>query len=182
MQKGITVIVWVIIVAVVLGGGYMTYRTYNQQHITDNMKTLEVVDTTNLKTYHNEELDFLFQYPVKWRIEETPDSFGVVVRAVNPAMPNVGTVTIIYRDNPEHLTGKQWFNKNVFKTEKEVVGEIVIDSVSALEILDSGMNTVRTVLIGKNNSFVSISAIAFPAELANKEIFDQILSTFKFTK
>ena len=192
-KQGLAPLIWVIIAAFVLGGGYwlyteLTYRTDEDMYVPAAQDTVTgglEAETADWKTYTNEKYGFEFQYPSSWMVQEGLEHTGVVMGIYNPGTPEepektgVSAINIAYVSNPSGLTGRAWFEANVFKTERQIIGEPVVDGVPALKTLETGMNEVNVVYAGKGHSLFSISMIA---NQTYNDVFEHVLSTFKFTK
>lgn len=141
--------------------------------------------TAGWKTYTNSKYGFEVKFPQNWKTQENLENRGVAMRIYNadivpkPNSDDAGqSIVIAYHANPKGLTGQQWYEENVIKTEKKVVGSAVVDGMTALKTLQTGMNEVLVVYVAKGNSVFDISMI----QTTDMSMFEKILSTFKFTK
>ncbi len=88
-QRGFAPLVWVIIAALVLGGGYVAYRNY--RHPTTDHQPQEKqanADTQDWKTYRNEKYGFEFMYPLVLSVKQEGDkitlSHSIAYKHSNP--------------------------------------------------------------------------------------------------
>ncbi|MDO8564647.1 MAG: hypothetical protein Q7R88_01490 [bacterium] len=65
-KQGLAPAIVIVILVVLLGGGYLAYRTYHTQTTTDNIA--EAVDTKDWKTYRNDEYGVEFNYPASLKM------------------------------------------------------------------------------------------------------------------
>ncbi|HBV01553.1 MAG TPA: hypothetical protein DEF00_04180 [Candidatus Taylorbacteria bacterium] len=187
-QKGFAPLVWVIITAILLGGGYAVYRNY-QQPTTDNNRSLEVAETKDWKTYRNEKYGFEFQYPPGWFSKDNlypynefsgRNQFLICLNPENVGHGDCyGTLSVNWP-----VSIQQWYDgfKRLYENEKGVL------SVEESEVYVSG--TEARLLSVKSARGFGHSAYweydnhvyDFKMYAGNEDVFFKILSTFKFTK
>ncbi len=186
-KQGIAPIIIALIVAVILGGGYLIWSkksTLKDQGVSTSITKDE---TVNWKTYKNDNPGFSFSYPASWGQSQKVSNYSGTVDSIS--FKNGFVVTVGVYLNPitkrnftisEIADGyKKSENLKNVKTEN-----IKIDGHLATKITyNDGQKNWTYVLIYQdqqsqekliefvNNDFYSV----------NIETFDQILSTFKFT-
>lgn len=72
---------------------------------TSTAETIDTIDTSNWKTYRNEEYGFEFKYPGSWTLEEHYSNSISFYKAETTS----GSVAVT-KDNPESLDIEQWWN------------------------------------------------------------------------
>lgn len=120
-RKGLAPIVWLIIVALVLGGGYFAYRKY--QPLTTNNQQQEKKEETSTKdwnTYRNEEYGFVASYPPQWEAQSTP--VGVMFRPVGMVSDWQWVIEVSEESEMERIA-------DIYTSEADRVGESHITSI-----------------------------------------------------
>jgi hypothetical protein len=148
----------------------------------------EIASTTDVtkdwKTYTNTQYGLSFKYPQNWgasAVEITGDNIYLSDPSMDEATSNSFSdvlMTIHRAANPKELNIQKWYEESVFKTEVQIIGQPTIGGMPALKTSQTGMNETIVMYVGKGNSVFSIQ-LNQGKEYA--DIFDQILSTFKFT-
>ncbi|MEA1936531.1 MAG: hypothetical protein U9N04_00240 [Patescibacteria group bacterium] len=146
------------------------------------------IDTSDWQIYRNEEFGFEFEYPGKWRIN-SGDNFASFIQ------DNYFYHTLIIWNNPKNLTLDNFFG-NLEKS-KKIPGneglmydwheltenkykEIIVDNKKAINFINLiGMAENTTVIIPIENKIIEFNVFGI-TEVKRGNIFDQILSTFKF--
>lgn len=159
---------------------------------------LEDIDTTNWQTYRNDQYGFELKYPRNWStIDETSNSFDVI--SFQDSEKNKTGVYIQVFDNKNSSTlDKYWSNRvknaeitiyNPFIEKSLNLKNFTIDGSPAIRFYDPGAvwQDEVNILRGKYLYMIALSLKGEDPEdskIKDSEsikIFDQILSTFKFT-
>jgi hypothetical protein len=121
------------------------------------------LDTSDWKTYRNEEYGFEFRYPLSWTNSSTLKSDPELI----PYLLNEGFADSSNQFRSIHVLvfNKKWISNFDFSGQK-----LVFDSSDSLRIGDK-------FFIKKGDIVIQLF---FTYEKSNPELFDQILSTFKF--
>jgi hypothetical protein len=154
--------------------------------------------TTNWKIYTDDEFDFSFRYPSAWFLEvQSYDDneskvFFIDASPINIPTSNehrrIGLVNIqVHHSNPDYIKK----NRALFtKGQPVAIGEerisaYRIEEITAADDLRTGMQDIHyngVSFIQQNEYIYTLSIQAKNTEYEEyKAIFDQILSTFKFT-
>ena len=157
-NKGFSTIVLVIILAVLVGGGYAVW----QKQLGSEASKSGI--TADWKTYRNDEYGFEFKYPINLTFRESLPS---------------GTNGTVMFSNPND--GMVEFNATVFLNTEQLSkgldswvdqGEVLIDGQKARKMIAENENSTNILyLIASKNTSISFSQNNFG---------EQILSTFKF--
>ncbi|GEM_PF-6667361 len=95
-NSGLAPIIWVIVAAVFLGGGFVAYRIYNKNYLTDNKPVVETSDTEGWKTYRNEQYGFEVSYPLSWSVTDiSSKKSGTGVKIESPTRSDIPGYTDI---------------------------------------------------------------------------------------
>jgi hypothetical protein len=134
---------------------------------------ITAVDTSDWQTYRNREWGIEIEYPAQWEIE------GNEIRD-----PNSNAYLEISRlSNPQNLSFADWWEENMIVGGRPTVlyssADTTINGVAAKIAGQSPNKSGWQVHIAdRRNNIYSLLALG---EAANKQTFDQMLSTFKFT-
>lgn len=209
MKKNGFVPILIILIIITLGVvGYLGYKNYlsnpsSLKPIPTPVSTISF-DISNWKTYTNTRYGYMFKYPqgtdISWPYE--PDGYIFV----KPKIENVSesmTMSIKHFVNPGSLTAKDFYNKLVADAQIEAKAknfpapippeggtrETKINNIDAFQTLHNfvGDGGIEHTYLTDGKIIVDISFyddLNNPNYPNNKEfmsLFDQILSTFKFT-
>lgn len=190
IKGGLALVIWVVIAAVLLGGGYIAYQKY-QQPMTDNQpqqaddnspqEKQASADISDWKTYRNEKYGFEFRYPSD---KTAYSSFDAVKEILHPATPDSNSVFVATNERrvfccepitlsitvaPQQILGNQFdsFSKKTIN-----FGGRVADEYRGAGNLGSIYRMIR-VRIGVSDVTI--------IQNAQDDMLDEILSTFKFT-
>lgn len=211
-QKGFTPIAILLIVILLAGGIYLiskNFGTKNLFSVVSNSPTPPTVDTKDWKTYDNSGFGYVTKYPANWSFSGDQNSNPLTTSLATFQSDSTCNVTnnlcsIIQIDvennsdkndltpilavnlegpNPDKIT-----NKSSVKINGENASEFDLFEAS----LRSAAGTlIHTVVVNHNGrkyvlSFLESSfgggSIVDSTKWKNKYVFDQILSTFKFTQ
>lgn len=207
-KGGVVIVLWIIIAAIVLGGGYAAYRYHNyQQPTTGNLqqKTETSVDTNNWKTYRNEKYEFEFKYPSSWYLHDR-DTFkgNFVVLLKTEDFPNIESES--YALEHQITVG---VNNMKGAYDKKLTQEEYIQDISSDNDYTGKPTSIKWVKINKfnmfrvehknENMFHTLSYYYFNDgkvfnfylypfsdsdmnSLSDFEDFEKMVTTFKFTK
>lgn len=149
------------------------------------------IDTSDWKTYRNEELGIEFKYPDDWNIYTEGDNYANLNWSQSKERPGF---QIMVRQNPGNSTVFDFYNG--IKENKKIQGneglinwyeasysnfkEIYIDNIKAINFISPvGIEELTAVAIPKDNLIFEI-IIRGPKEIEKNGKYETILSTFKF--
>ncbi len=198
-SRGITPIIIALIVAVVLGGGYMASRAYftGKQLTMEEVPTppetkAKIIDelnkTADWKTYKAEKGEFEFKYPKEWKIRGTSkDAVDATFEYfVYPSLCDRSKcddrepmiqITLRKRSFSEYIGNVNFSNKSAYTLGGKA--GFVINGLGggAMYIFEEDGKAL-TIMVGLTTDFTTNDA---KEKDINKGV-NQILSTFKFTK
>jgi len=134
---------------------------------------LQETDTSDWKTYTNEEYGFEFKYPTDWTEKTTTNDY-IILTPKNDK--NNFDIIKIQIDKTFDLQAFIKSSETQLKTEKIVMG---IDNYEAIEVQNLGLVTSKDVYLEKNQYIYSF---VINEESSQVENFYKILSTFKLTE
>jgi len=192
MNKTLIVILFVVIV---IAGGYFAWQYWPKtQPVVDSQQNQTPVDgTVNWKTYRSEQYGFVMKYPQEWTFQEEQkgDSYEILFRDPtnkgSVLYPNGITAVRISTESVSSNSVEEWFSQH-FKVgpnrPKELIpkySNLNIGQIPAIKFVDpiSIGGCEETVVLIKDA--VLFIWYRYPATCSySAEIFDQVLSTFKF--
>jgi len=148
--------------------------------------TTEEIDTSNWKTYRNEEYGFEFKYPGEWVIEEKNSDilFWRNIEKNQEINYEIGAPLVLNIKKIDSRSIKDWFNKEFSNRDKNFFPDYIettIGKANSLEILDPlniGGCDQRFVLI-KKSYLHEIKRHGSTCDYSN-ELFNEILASFIF--
>jgi hypothetical protein len=172
------ILLCIIIGAVAYGAVY--YFWFYQE--AKNSKTPDVVQTTDWKTYGNDEYGFEFKYPKEWSVaeEKNEDYFLILIGKQEPVnVYGVFGFTVRQKTEEEYL--KSLKNKGFYIVDKS---NTVVGNMNANFYVLKRTNTPtetqwRNIVVVKDGTVLELSMGAIGEY---DSIFWEIISTFKFTK
>lgn len=210
MQKGLAPIVWIIILAVLLGGGYSTYHYFSTSRsfcwpycpgMTDQdretiKKSAREVQTANWKTYRNDKYGFEFRYPAIF--EKVTDKVYIKYIA-HPQGFNWYRVELIDTGADERPFMRfevdpdgygPFFPDKVYKVEETESGnaqfvfeDTLRDTLTSKEEREDGQVLIIPQALKSRNGRTYYWQFSFKEGGKDWEpVFKEILSTFRFTK
>lgn len=167
----------------------------------------EDVDTSNWKTYRNENLGFEIKYPNFWILSEASnenfEKYGRVAQFQTPDTDELVKTKKLHPSESYNLVIQYWTNMNNeyarngtsikqreyngledFFTDtkfitKHSIGEIILDNHTAYEVIIGGYGSNYGIMIEKNGIYeLSFPRVWDKSELG--EIEKKIISSFKF--
>lgn len=208
-HRGVTPIVWVLIAAIVLAGGYLLYQKGKSK--SENGATqptpsaLSSEGTVGWKTYHNKEYGVEFKYPVYWKQTSIFSGLGGYANAVaftksskeaqlqKALIPDSDVGAVVIQGNAFFLkptSDEPLFlhleeNRTLLKASEAIInGEAVLYLIHSVKTDPNTFAGGSTeVYVFKDRGFVveaDYPSVEPAGELKNT--LDQILSTFRFTK
>ncbi len=189
-QKGLAPIIIVLLIAAAIGG----YLVYTGKITLPQQTTQTSVDeTANWKTYKGD--NFSFQYPTDWNIKS--DNNVIFLEKEHyfdnwegTSQTLKSTIKISHKAVTSELSLDDWLKQlyqrgddNLFALVTKYAEKTKLDGKDALHVTipgSAGMVDEGTIAIYKGNGYdISIQGqVAFPNI---REVYNQILSTFKFT-
>lgn len=187
---------------------FMTYQHYTYRANYNVAKTLENTfnekttptasptpdPTANWKTYTNQKYKYSLDYPEEWVVEEGTESNIANVRlspevdecpsGINPFTCVYAEIIDIYvEDNPENLSIENFLNKNKKLPNTISFQPIVINGIEGRRTTSiPGQFENDDIFIKNGSQIINIRLIHNLMEKRiSKELFDQILQTFKFS-
>lgn len=195
MKKPILII---IIVLAIITIGYGIYYSSTKQTKEINKPSFNTTQTPNniisdWVTYQNPDYNYSIQYPKNWYIHESSRK-SVSFTSYNPSVfgqqdvplpKNMIEVSITIYPEAKNMIAEplgtldEWLQKVSFKERKDVIvaGERAVRTKREDETFGGFSGDVRII---KNNVAYQIHYSPYDSALVN--IFDQMLSSFKFTK
>ncbi len=197
-HKGLAPIVWVIIAAIVLGGGYAVYEFskpklicwpycsgMTDQDREDIKKSVLDAQTANWKTYRNEKYGFEVAYPATWFIQDNLSETTCCLNITN-------TMSLSERPKPDEVKIQiQRYTKSAATGLREFVVNSDSRGTTMENFAISDIQGIKTNALGDGVYFLPQSDMAgvriivfggpeTPASI--RQQIDKILSTFRFTK
>lgn len=182
---------WLFIVGAFVVLFVIFYAALPKQTLAPNQTTQTAIPTpgpatADWKTYSNTTYNFSIKYPSDWTASEVLS--GPVAPAVSfrNNQPFSGEITLYIEDNPQKLSSEEFVEKEAFKNDLPEWENIE----KPHEIIQvDGRNAVWFDLItGGSGDFQPVVYLTYGDKVfyfqgrVEKDIFNQILSTFKFTK
>lgn len=196
-QKGLAPILIVLLIALGIGG-YLLYQK-QQQTIqapptpTSTFESTNSAETANWKTYANDKYNFSFKYPSNFSqvpiaqntLEFTPVPWPSGEIGENE-LKKVGYGIGVLVSPTKKQTLKDLVDSyDRFKTRADYSKvPTTIDNVSAYKLTDVAMDFPTDAISLLKNSqeyFIYVKYYSLEKKIEAKNVFDQIISTFKFT-
>lgn len=207
MQKGVAPILIVILVALLGIGGYFAYTSLRGSGEAGNVaispsntpqpspsttESTGSAEIANWKTYTNAKYSYTLKYPPEWRIltkglsDESTSPFPIINSPCELSTESVCSQVSVSM-NEEFREPNSISNKTNTKLDNE---DAIAFEVSQPNVNESGMLLYAISVDHNNNKYTLTYSetqkdghfITNMNNWKNKKIFDQILSTFKFTQ
>jgi hypothetical protein len=164
----------------------------------------DVTDIASWRTYRNEEYGFEVQYPTKWQQEIFPSATPIVreektlvtfysnQKAETPNLPAI-TISVTVIDNPHKITLQERLQK-IYCPNVAYCNQVGLNVYNWPQISIGGHLALEPNRHSKDHSlnyvyvYADTKIIGFSSDIYSKDIashynlFNQILSTFKFIK
>ena len=190
MQKRILILTWfIIIVAVITVGGVFAYQYFATKN---NLKKQTLnIETSDWKTYKNNEYGFEFKYPNEWKTPTTYNhipnaSFWIYLGCPEIKMGGAGgcplQVILTSASSPEKFLSQEFspdIDLNGKRSDISYQQINNIKTVSFTNFSDYPGNSKYLTFLG-NKYYITFSDYLLSYQ--QNGIYNQILSTFKFTK
>lgn len=190
-QKGfapLVVLVIVIVVGVAVYFGFMNKSAkvaISPSPTVSSTKSPSVSpkdETLGWKIYTNAKYGFEFKYPTDWKVQDTSESHVSIAADSDKRNGSYGPsnpINVSATSNTSHLSLSQWVNKNVDKPTTVSSKEIQVGGYTAIQNIETGNITSVVTYSSSINNVVSFDS---PESSPYLKVYNQILSTFKFTK
>lgn len=189
MQKGLAPILIVLLIALGIGGYFIYSNESNHRSQTIQPSPRSIDETMNWKTYTSKNEPFTFKYPNNWVLREDPPNADMktVVVQTGPFDDNYQSVLVSVINNPNNLSIEDYV--------KEGLTDSSLFTFTFTDIIIGGFHGKHTPLVSggthdDEGAFVKkenkIYEIRWPGwrgkNINSPDIYNQILSTFKFTQ
>lgn len=187
-KNSFTPILVLAIIIVLAGVGYFGYKNLYTRPST----TQATIDTTNWKTYTNNEFKYQLRYPQALFLLEEGAGTSIVIKAFsNVNAPGLFRVDLMINANPTKQIIKKWYEnflnqiygENRTPVNGETIEEITISGESAVRLTQPVPSLKRTdvaIFIPSGPDVLEVSYSLTSDSNFSESVFDQILSTFKF--
>ena len=151
------------------------------------------IDTSDWKTYSNEEFGFEIKYPEDWYTvteKHEPRWHKTVLGVVyisgpgdikNPD-PFYAPISITIRNNEERLSIKKWYQKNYPDGNISRLQEVKFDKTSGMRKLSLWNDGLDGFYFSNEDKIYSVSIMDLQENAENQIMMNEkLLSTFKFT-
>ncbi|MDP4007542.1 MAG: PsbP-related protein [bacterium] len=187
--------IWILAILILLVvGGIFAWQYFGKQGEELNTSGVTKDETADWQTYRNEEFGFEVGYPTSWKVSEqsgitsytvldSADYSGETISSpiANSSSSHSGTRVIINRyENPRNFTPDQLVADYPVQQGRRIVEVDGVQGVMVDTIVEFGIHETVVVLVSE--SFVYQINRIYPEGQKEQyaEIFNQILSTFKF--
>lgn len=186
---------WIVILILVLAGvGYYGYQKYKaksglspkQVGQKQNNQQKSEIDTSNWKTYRNEEYRFDFKYPRNWTISDFNSSGfdgGIAIRSLNSSTEAYPFAISISYKFGNYKNPIEAFETDILPTLRKDMDHEIRDTkfngYNAVFFTDLGITDTKNIVIVQGTYMIEIS---YMSDQRDTVYTDQILSTFKFIK
>lgn len=185
------IVLVLVVLTIALGGFYLvrsqksTLKSQNTKIVqqppqSPSLSPLPSTETANWKTYTNTTYNFSIKYPDAWYIGEQQN----VIYVNNAPIPSIplthglpSSLQISIYTSPQDIPNPIWKHK----TEKTTLGGISATRVTDQEA--GGLDDIARTTIVINSGKISYVLVFANTDIngGHNPVFDQILSTFKFT-
>ena len=171
------VIIILIIIVILIGGGFLIWQYWllkGGEVLEEGVEILEKPEgIANWKTYQDEEYEFEIKYPENYKVNKAPSSVVIT-------FPSQARIEIERHSNPMHKSLAEWVAYGHLQWQ-----QISIDNIEGLKakIKKNGYGNLKgaAMLLSQDGSIFNISLLSEGSITENEiEIFEQILSTFRF--
>lgn len=167
-SAGFIQIILVLIVVTLIGGAYYFGKVSNKSSVVVESPKVSADPTANWKTYTNAKYDYKFVYPEKWNgpvVTRKGDENSLDVVNFTSSFNDSSVTIYIEKPNTQNFEGEEYIldgNKKGVRVQTSPTHEIVVVKL-------------------ENYDLVIDFEYTGTDKVDAKLIFDQILSTFKFT-
>lgn len=186
----------VAILGFLVGGGILAYQYWWLPKQETEMPEIEIPERevkeevevpADWKTYRNDEYGFEIRYPPEWQYQVDKNYIGFYdPEKIKFFAPNELTVRVFLKEN--NIPLDKWVQElPEIKAETEILGEPPVGSFQNINninfyIVDTvnfeGGNTIANAFVEKDGFVIKLSRDLLAPN--DREIFNQILSTFRF--
>lgn len=139
----------------------------------------QTTDTSNWKTYKTS--DFSFQYPPDWELSPASNQTSVTLFSPNNKTTEFkDNISILKRDNPKNLSIEE-FVSNPMPATTYHFKTITIDGLEGKQALDVPSSNGYIDYYSKKGSAIYEIVLHSDSYQSYQNLFNQIVSTFKFT-
>lgn len=186
-------ILFIVILLIIVGGGAYYLGAKQNKLIVGNQQTSPTIappiptstpdPTANWKTYKNEKYGFEVKYPNNYAISTQSGSF-VAPNIISFKPP--AEIMFTVDDNPRNLSLSEWVKSDIVIHDLSIKWQsIIVGSVESLKSpisgnMDGGVG-YSALIPQKNKVYSLLFSTKAPGAEAELKVFDQMLSTFKFT-
>lgn len=182
-MKNQKVLLLVIVGLLVVGSGVYVYKNKKAEAPFVAGNDAEQTDTANWKTYENKEGKYSFKYPSDWYLSD--DLLETGDRPVFISNKKLNE----YSYNAEDISIQIWYTHVVFKD--RTLETLSVGLTDIKNFMIDGIKAVRGYALGDSSKPIGMINIMhnsssywihYPYDSKLISTFDEILSTFKFTK
>ena len=160
------------------------YENENQDTIENN--DISEIDSSDWKTYINEEFGFEIEHPKDWRIstrDYRPRGYKIFISgSSNIGDPLYAPLSITVRDNKERLSVEKWFQKNYPKDDISKLQNVKFNGIDGIRFSNwPSANIIGSFYFSNKDKIYEIRSLDSQENVENQRMMtEKMLSTFKF--